>query len=76
MCLIDRPIVDDVLAEAVLLDHRIRPHGRHQVVFGDHVAAVFNQVNQRVKNLWRKRYQFAATRQQSLETSKRKSLKA
>lgn len=27
---------------------------------------MFNQVNQSVKNLWRKRYQFASTKQQSL----------
>ena len=49
-----------------MADHRIRPHRRHQVIFAEDLAIVLNQVNQRVENLWRKRYRFAGTKQQPL----------
>ena len=51
------------------------PHGRNEVIFADHAAAVFNQIHQKIENLWLNGYRRAIRAQLSALAVERKIIK-
>jgi hypothetical protein len=56
----------DVLRQAALLDERVRPDQRQQLLLSDHVTAALHQGQQQVHRLGRQRHHLVAAAKQTL----------